>query len=77
VVEAVARDEFHIYPISRVEEGIEILMGVKPGYPAKDGVYEQGSVFYLIEKKIKDLYAKARSLPRQNENTIKKKRTSK
>jgi predicted ATP-dependent protease len=77
VIESVAKKEFHIYPISRVEEGIEILMGVKAGYPPKNGSYENGTVFYLVEKKIRDLYAKARSLPKQTEPVKKKQRTTK
>ena len=77
VIEAVAKKEFHIYPISRVEEGIEILTGVKAGYPVKDNVYKPDTVFYLVEKKIKDLYAKARAVPHRNEESQRKKRRAK
>jgi predicted ATP-dependent protease len=31
VVEAVRNGQFHVYPISRVEEGIEILTGMAAG----------------------------------------------
>src|SRR5579864_4441874 len=31
VIESVAKGEFHIYPVTRVEEGIEILVGVPAG----------------------------------------------
>ncbi len=61
VVEAVANKEFHIYPISRVEEGIEILTGVRAGTRKKDGTYPENTVFKMVEDRIKDLYAKARS----------------
>jgi lon-related putative ATP-dependent protease len=74
VIEAVGRGEFHIYPIERVEEGMEILTGVKAGYPAKDNQYEPDTVFFLVEKKIKDLYAKARSLPNAVKGQVKKRR---
>jgi len=73
VIESVGKKEFHIYPISRVEEGIEILTGVKAGKRSAKGKYEKNSVFDLVEKKIKDLYAKAKA--QKNNNTkVKKKR---
>ena len=59
IIESVRKDEFHIYPISRVEEGIEILTGVKAGERGAKG-YEKGCVFYYVEEKIKDLYAKSK-----------------
>jgi ATP-dependent Lon protease len=61
VIEAVKKKQFHLYPISRVEEGIEILTGVKAGRKFEKG-YEPGTVFYLVEERIKDLYQKARQL---------------
>ena len=74
VIEAVKKKQFHLYPISRVEEGIEILTGVKAGKKLAQG-YEQGTVFHLVEEKIKELYAKARQI-RQNEKdqSIKKRK---
>ncbi len=64
VIEAVKKREFHIYPIERVEEGIEILTGVAAGTKTKTG-YDNGSVFDLVEKKIKDMYAKARAMKKK------------
>jgi lon-related putative ATP-dependent protease len=59
IIESVKKGEFHIYPIKRVEEGIEILTGIKAGTRSAKG-YEKGTVFYYVEEKIKDLYAKSR-----------------
>ena len=59
VIDSVRKGEFHIYPITRVEEGIEILTGVKAGEKTLKG-YEKGTVFYYVEEKIKDLYAKSK-----------------
>jgi predicted ATP-dependent protease len=73
VIEAVANGEFHIYPISRVEQGIEILTGVPAGKKLKSG-YEPGSVFDLVEKKIKDLYAKSKAV-RPSNNFLKQGKT--
>ncbi|GMU95708.1 Lon protease family protein [Ignavibacterium album] len=72
VIEAVRKGIFHLYPISRVEEGIEILTGVKAGKKTAKG-YEVGSVFYLVEKRIKELYEKSRQIRAQNNNQQKKK----
>ena len=64
VIEAVKKREFHIYPIESVEEGIEILTSVAAGKKTKAG-YDKGSVFDLVEKKIKDMYAKARAMEKK------------
>ena len=45
VVAAVEWGGFHIYPVSRVEEGIELLMGVPAGARGPDGAYPPESVF--------------------------------
>ncbi len=71
VIEAVMKREFHIYPIEYVEEGIEILTGVGAGRKTKTG-YDKGSVFDLVEKKIKDMYARARAM--ENKTTPRKKK---
>lgn len=72
VIEAVQKGIFHLYPISRVEEGIEILTGIRAGKKTARG-YEKGSVFYLVEKRIKELYEKSRQIRTQNHTQQKKK----
>lgn len=74
IIEAVRKDIFHIYPITRVEEGIEILTGVKTGTKTEKG-YEEDSVFYKVENKIRELYAKSRAV-RANNHVEKKKPVS-
>lgn len=73
IIEAVRNNQFHIYPISRVEEGIEILTGVKAGTKTAKG-YQPGSVFDLVEKKIRDLYAKSRAFRTNDNQSTKKKK---
>lgn len=73
VIEAVKKREFHIYPIERVEEGIEILTGVLAGTRTRTG-YEKNSVFDLVEKKIKDMYAKARAMEKKTTPRKKKRK---
>ncbi len=61
VIQSVEKKEFHIYPIERVEEGIEILTNVPGGKKLAKGGYPAGTVFDLVEKKIKYLYSKSRA----------------
>jgi lon-related putative ATP-dependent protease len=67
IVDAVRKGEFHIYPISKVEEGIEIITGVKAGQKTEKG-YPAGTVFDLVEKKIKYLYARSKAIKPGEEN---------
>ena len=73
VIEAVKNKQFHIYPISRIEEGIEILTGVKAGKKTPKG-YEKDSVFYLVEQKLKEMYKKSRAMKNENFRSASKKR---
>ncbi len=60
VVEAVENGEFHIYSISRIEEAIELLTGIKAGKLLKNGSYEANTVFGLVEKKLKLLHKRSK-----------------
>ncbi|MDY2984729.1 MAG: ATP-binding protein [Synergistes jonesii] len=44
VVDAVKKNKFHIWSISTIDEGIEILTGVKAGEPDENGAYPKNSV---------------------------------
>lgn len=55
VVEAVNNKQFHIYPVSRVEEAIEIFTGVRAGKRTKAGNYESNTIFGLVEKNLKEM----------------------
>ena len=71
VIEAVSKKEFHIYPVKRIEEAIEILAGIKAGDKLKSGSYETNTVFSLVEKKLKKMYLLIKPVP---ENTRRKKK---
>jgi predicted ATP-dependent protease len=73
VVNAVADKKFHIYSITRLEEGIEILTGVKAGKKTKSG-YQKDTVFDLVERKLKDMYAKSRVIKEEDEKPKKTKK---
>lgn len=70
VREAVAQGNFHVYPISHVDEGIEVLTGIAAGEQEEDGSYPEGTINYLVVKRLETLAEKQRefSAPPQNEN---------
>ena len=60
VVDAVKQGKFHIYAVSTVGEGIEILTCVETGEKREDGTYPDSSINYKVEKKLKEMAAKLR-----------------
>lgn len=55
IVEAVEQGQFHIYPVKTVDQGIEILTGVPAGEPDAEGKYPEGSINFLVDRKLSDL----------------------
>jgi len=53
IVQAVKTGKFHIYAITTIEEGIEILTGVPAGKKDSQGHFPAGSVNYLAYEKLK------------------------
>lgn len=55
VVDAVKEGKFSIYPIDMVEEGLEILTGMPAGELREDGTYPEGTVNYLVMKRLTEI----------------------
>lgn len=55
VVAAVKEGKFHIYPVKTIDEGIEILTGVKAGERREDGTFAEDSVNGLVDKHLMEL----------------------
>ncbi len=53
IIEAVKKGKFHIYAISTIDEGIEILTGVPAGVKDKNGKFPYGTVNHLVQEKLK------------------------
>ena len=53
IIEDVKNGKFHIYAISTIDEGIEILTGVPAGKKDSNGHFPAGSVNYLVQEKLK------------------------
>jgi lon-related putative ATP-dependent protease len=57
IVDAVKKKIFHIYTVKTIDEGIEILTGVRAGKRTKTG-WQKGSVNHRVEKKMNEYAAK-------------------
>jgi len=55
VVDAVKEGKFNIYPITRIEEGLEILTDMSIGEINEDGTYPEGTLNYLVAKRLEDI----------------------
>ena len=55
VVEAVKEGKFSIYPITKVDEGLEILTGMQVGELGEDGTYPEGTINYLVAKRLTEI----------------------
>jgi predicted ATP-dependent protease len=55
IVEAVKSGKFHIYTVRTIDEGIELLTGVKAGKRLPDGSYEEGTVYYKVDKRLQEM----------------------
>lgn len=56
IVQAVEDGRFTIYAIDTVDDGIEILTGVKAGKADNKGNYPKGTVNYLVEESLRQYY---------------------
>ncbi len=52
VIDAVKAGRFHIYTVTDIDEGIEILTGIKSGKRNKSGNFPKNSINYLVNKKL-------------------------
>jgi predicted ATP-dependent protease len=64
VREAVAAGEFHVYPVSHVDEGIQILTGVPAGEAGEEGEYPEGTINARIVERLEQVAKKARNYGR-------------
>jgi len=63
VVEAVREGKFHIYAVKTIDEGIEILTGMKAGSRRSDGTFEENSVSQKVDEKLKAMAEKLKEFP--------------
>ena len=74
VVDAVRERRCHIYGVSTIDEGIEILTGVPAGEHQEGAAYPDGTVHFLVEARLQDMAKKVRKFGRAPERNDKQKR---
>ncbi len=52
VLEAVTAGKFHIWPVAKIEQGIEILSTTAAGQKNGAGKFDSGTVFALVDDKL-------------------------
>lgn len=55
VIDAVEAGKFHIYAVSTIDEGIEILTGVEAGELGENEKYPDGTVHALVERRLRQM----------------------
>lgn len=66
VVEAVAQGQFHIYAVSTIEEGIELLTGLPAGSPNEEGDYPEDTVYGRVQAKLARYAERMKQEPERN-----------
>jgi hypothetical protein len=54
VIEAVHQKKFHIYTAKTVDEGMELLTGMPAGAPDEKGLYPEGTLHHLVQKRLQE-----------------------
>ncbi len=67
IVDAVRKSKFHIYQVSTIEEGIEILTGVPAGVPDENCEYPVDTVYGKVQAKLKRYFERSYELKKQFE----------
>ncbi|MGW8250398.1 MAG: Lon protease family protein, partial [Anaerolineales bacterium] len=65
VVDAVKEGRFHIYPVSTIDQGIEVLTGKEAGERDEDGNYPEGTVYHAVQTRLRALAGKVQSFDKE------------
>jgi len=60
IVDAIKSGQFHIFPVSTIDEGIEVLTGVKAGIVGKDDKYPAGTINRLVQDRLASMAEKVK-----------------
>ncbi len=63
VVEAIYARQFHVYAVSTIDEGLELLTGIPAGREDLDGVFPKGSVNQRVEQTLRLFSERMRGFP--------------
>ncbi|CCK80719.1 putative ATP-dependent peptidase [Desulfobacula toluolica Tol2] len=59
VVDAIDRSMFHIYQVSTIEQGIEVLTGIVAGEPDENFNFPKNTLFEAVQNKLKKLHERS------------------
>jgi predicted ATP-dependent protease len=68
VVEAIADGKFHIHPVDTIDQGIEILTGSPGGDRQPDGSYAEGTVNYLVDRRLRTMAEQMRNFGKSSKD---------
>lgn len=63
VGDAVKEGEFHIYSVRTIDDGMELLTGVKAGKRKADGSFDEGTVNHLVNKRLREMAERLKEFP--------------
>lgn len=69
IVDAVRNGQFHIYPVTTIDEGIALLTGREAGNVQLDGTYPEGSVNQAVQRRLQDYAMKVRAFMKSDEDS--------
>ncbi len=55
LLDAVTAGKFHVWPVAKVEEGVEILTGKAAGRRNADGTFEAETVFAAVDERLSEM----------------------
>lgn len=68
VIDEVKAGRFHVWPVSTIEEGIEILTGVEAGELKPDGTYPEGTLFQKVDRRLVELAEIVKKFGKEEKN---------
>lgn len=63
ILEAAKKKKFAIYTVSTIDEGIEVLTGVKAGEREPDGTFKKDTVNYLVNQRLMEMAETIKEYP--------------
>jgi len=63
ILDVVEEGKFHIYAVGTIDQGIEILTGIKAGVRRKDGAFEKETVNERVDERLREMAQKLREFP--------------
>jgi hypothetical protein len=72
VADAVKDGKFRIYAVKTVNEALEVLTGLPAGERKDDGTWPEGSINFLVDKRLKEMSKKLKADDKGEEKKEKK-----